>query len=235
MLVFDDYLRETLIYIHDIAIAYLKIGVHVDKLMSGQTRIKFAIENCKAEKNKKADVYTKDNESCKAVNQALEELSEECYNKLVQKCSEIAYAQNITVTSILNEEALKIIAKSMPTTEDEIMKIAHVTKANFTKFVKQFLEILMQYAGERALIELDMDSIIFDEDDKTNWSYLATKAISDIKCEYAHANANKQKRAFNNMFKCKKIGIPKRRSDFNTITAKKIIKKAKQSAFHGAK
>lgn len=236
MLVLDDYLREILIFVRDIPLAYLKIGVNVDKLMSGQTRIKFAIENVKAKKGKKADVNLKDSGPCSATSQALDELSEKCYNDLVQKCRDIAQALNITVASVMNNEALKIMAKSMPTTEEEMLKIPHVTKANFGKFGEQFLETLTHYAGEKALVELDMDSIIPEieesspeDDDTTNWSSLAAGANS------SSTGANKRKRAFNGGFRRrKKVGTPKRRRTAAKTTAKKAAKTGAAAVARGA-
>lgn len=134
MLVLEEYLRETLIFVRDIPLAYLKIGVNVDKLMSGQKRIQFAIENVKAKKGKKTDVNLKDNGLCSATNEALRAVSEQCYNDLLQTCRDIAQARNVTVASVMNNEALKIMAKTMPTTEEEMLKISHVTKANFDKY-----------------------------------------------------------------------------------------------------
>lgn len=233
MLVLEEYLRETLIFVRDIPLAYLKIGVNVDKLMTGQKRIEFAIENVKAKKGKKADVNLKDNGPCSATTQALKELSEKCYNDLLQKCRDIAHARNMTVGSIMNNEALKMMAESMPTTEEEMMKISHVTKANFDKFGEQLLETLRHYAGERALIELDMNSIeqeinesfSNDDDDTTNWSSLAAGASS------VGGGANKRKRPFNSggFRRRKKVGTPKRRR-----TAAKTTKKAVKTAVRGA-
>lgn len=232
MLVLEEYLREILIFVRDIPLAYLKIGVQVDKLMSGQKRIEFAIENVKAKKGKKADVNLKDNGPSSATNAALNELYEKCYNDLVEKCRDIAQARNMTVGSIMNNEALKVMARTIPTTEEEMMKIPHVTKANFEKFGEDLLQTLRQYAGERALIELDLDSFqpeideSFSDDDATNWSSLAAGASST-----AGSSANKRKRPFNGGFRRKrKVGTPKRRRTTAKTSAKKTMKKGAAAA-----
>lgn len=234
MLVLEEYLRETLIFVRDIPLAYLKIGVNVDKLMSGQKRIEFAIENVKAKKGKKDNVNLKDNGPCSATNEALKELYEKCYNDLLERCRDIAQARNMTVGSVMNNEALKIMAESMPTTEEEMMKIPHVTKANFDKFGADFLETLRHYAGERALVELDMDSIqeeieeTYSDDDTTNWSSLAAGAGS------SGSSATKRKRPFNGGYRRKKkVGTPKRRRTTAKTTAKKTIKTGSAAVIRG--
>lgn len=235
MLVLDEYLRETLIFVRDIPLAYLKLGVNVDKLMSGQKRIEFAVENVKAKKGKKADVNLKDSGPCTATTQALKELYEKCYNDLLQKCSDIAQARNITVGSVMNNEALKMMAESIPTSEEEMMKIPHVTKANFDKFGVQLLETLRHYAGEKALVELDMDAIeqeineTFSDDDTTNWSSLAAGASS------SGAGGSARKRPFKGGFRRrKKVGTPKRRRTAAKTTAKKAVKTSAAAVVRGA-
>lgn len=237
MLVLDEYLRETLIFVRDIPLAYLKIGVNVDKLMSGQKRIEFAIENAKAKKGKKADVNLKENGLCSATNEVLKQLSEKCFDDLVQKCRDIATARNITVGSVMHNEALKKMAESMPTTEEEMRKIQYVTKANFDKFGEQFLEICKNYAGEKAIIELDMDSLETeinqsfsdDDGDTTNWTSLAAGAGS------SSAGTQKRKRAFNGGYRRKKkVGTPKRRRTTTKATAKKAVKTGAAAVKRGA-
>lgn len=235
MLVLEEYLRETLIFVRDIPLAYLKIGVNVDKLMSGQKRIEFAVENVKAKKGKKADVNLKDNGPCTATSEALKDLYEKCYNDLLQKCRDIAQARNMTVGSVMNNEALKKMAELLPTTEEEMRKITYVTKANFDKFGEQLLETLQHYAGEKALVELDMDTLqseineTFSDDDgdTTNWNSLAAGANSSG----AGSGAQKRKRAFGGGYRRKKrVGTPKRRR----TTAKKATKTGAAAVKRGA-
>lgn len=235
MLVLEEYLRETLIFVRDIPLAYLKIGVQVEKIMSGQKRIEFAIENVKAKKGKKADVNLKDNGPCTATTEALKELYEKCYTDLVQRCRDIAQARNMTVGSIMHNEALKEMAKVLPTSEVEIMKIPHVTKANFDKCGTELLETLKHYAGEKALVELDMDLIQDDmieesgsDDDITNWSSLAAGAGS------TSSGATKRKRGFGGGYRRKKkVGTPKRRRTAAKSTAKKAVRTGTAAVIRG--
>lgn len=237
MLVLEEYLRETLIFVRDIPLAYLKIGAQVDRLMSGQQRIQFAIENVKAKKGKKADVNLKDNGPSSATTAALRELYDNCYSDLIQKCRDIAQNRNMTVGSIMHNDALKEMAEMLPTTEEQMLKISHVTKANYDKFGVELIETCRHYAGEKALFELDMDSLVADDmidesfsgDDTTNWSQLAAGAGSST-----GSGGNKRKRAFGGGFRRKrKVGTPKKRRTATKSTAKKAVKTATAAAKRG--
>lgn len=232
MLVLDEYLREALIFVRDIPLAYLKIGLQVDKLMSGNKRIEFAIENAKAKKGKKTDVNLKDNGTGSAVNEAVKKIQEDCYNDLLQKCRDMAQERGVTVGSVMNNQALKLMADSIPTTEDEMMKIPHVTKANYEKYGKQLLEILKHHAGSKALVQLELESIepdideSFSDNDNTNWSSLAAAGTSAN-----GSNSRKRKRPFNGSFRRKKgaarkSATPKRRKATAKTAAKTAAKKA---------
>lgn len=225
MLVLEEYLREALIFVRDIPLAYLKIGLQVDKLMSGKKRIEFAIENAKTKKGKKNDVNLNSGPSS-ATNEALKKIEENCYNDLLQKCHDIAQERNMTVGSVMNNQALKLMAESLPTTEEDMKKIPHVTKANYDKFGKELLEIVKQHAGEKALVLLDMDSMEQEinesfSDDGTNWSSLAAAGASG-----STSSGGKRKRAFGGNFRRKrgtgkKSATPKRRRTASKAAAKK--------------
>lgn len=232
MLVLEEYLRETLIFVRDIPLAYLKIGLQVDQLMSGKKRIEFAIENVKTKKGKKNDVNLNSGPSS-AKNEALKKIQEDCYSDLLQKCHDIAQERNMTVGSVMNNQALKLMSESMPATEEAMMKIPHVTKANFDKFGKELLEIVKQHAGERAILLLDMESMEDDidqsDDDTTNWSSLAASGASSI-----GSSGRKRKRAFGGNFRrkkgtAKKSATPKRRRTAAKITGKRTTTTANRA------
>lgn len=236
MLVLDEYLRETLIFVREIPLAYLKVGTQADKLMSGKVRIEFAIENTKAKKGKKADVNLKDNGPCSATNDALKKIQEDCYTDLLQKCHDMAQARQVTVGSVMNNQALKLMAEQMPTTEEEMKKLPHVTKANYDKYGKELLDILQYHAGEKALVQLDMDAIEqqIDEQsesdgDNTNWSSLAAAGASAS----GGAGGRKRKRGFGSFRRKKNAGTPKRRRVAAKTTAKKTTKATPAAAKRG--
>lgn len=232
-LVLEEYLREILIFVRDIPLAYLKLGAQVDKLMNGKERIQFAVENSKAKKGKKNDLNLKENGPSSATNEAIKQIQENCYTDLLQKCHELAQSRNVTVGSVMNNQALKQMAETMPTTEADMLKIPHVTKANYEKYGKELLDILKHFAGEKALVELDMDSIeqqeidqSFSDDDPTNWSSLAAAGTSG-----SGARGQKRKRAFGNSFRRKKKGgTPKKRKTAAKTTAKTSAKKGAKAS-----
>lgn len=205
--------------------------------MSGKARIQFAVENVKAKKGKKADVNLKDNGPRSATNEALKKIQEDCYSDLLQKCHDMAQIRNVTVGSVMNNQALKLMAEQMPTTEEAMMKLPHVTRANYDKYGKELLQILQYHAGEKALVELDMDAVIEEHDDEsesdndnTNWSSLAANGSSGGGGGAA-GGARKRKRGFGS-FRRKK-GTPKRRRTAAKTTAKKTTKATPAAAKRG--
>lgn len=234
MLVLDEYLRETLIFVRDIPLAYLKIGTQVEKLMTGKVRIKFAIENAKAKKGKKAEVNLKD--SSTATNEELKRIEEDCYNDLLQKCHEMATARNVTVGSVMNNQALRMMAESMPTSEEEMLKIPHVTKANFLKFGKELLDVLQNHAANKAMVMLEMQEEAqnrIDESysgDDTNWAQEVAGGSST-----GASGGRKRKRAFGGKFRkgAKKTATPKRRKTAAKTTAKKTGKGTTATVIRG--
>lgn len=189
-LVIDEYLREDLIFVRDIPQAYLKIGINVDKLMNGNTQIDFAIEtkrtkSTKSNENDNVNINQNDGIDL-ASNPQMKELKEKCHNDLLEKCRNIAGERNVTVGSIMNNQALKAMAEELPETVNDMLKIPHVTKANFEKYGKELLAITQQYAAEKLCILMDMqdanDSVQINEsgsdNDNTNWSSLAAASGS---------------------------------------------------------
>lgn len=187
-LVIDEYLKEDLIFVRDIPLAYIKIGVNVEKIMSGNERIQFAIETKKTKSGKSTTMPKDDvnlNPSNNGIdlesNEELKELKEKCLNDLLEKCRSLAGERNVTVGSIMNNQAIKAMAEQMPISEEEMLAIPHVTKANFEKYGKDLLEITSQYSAEKMCIVMDLEEanennladIVDSDDDHTNWSQLA--------------------------------------------------------------
>lgn len=238
-LVLDEYLRESLIFVRDIPLAYLKIGLHVEKLMRGTDRIEFAIENSKNKKSKKTTDVNLVKEDKHASNPELKQLQEQCYNDLMEKCRVLASERNATIGSIMNNQALKAMAEIMPISEEEMLGIQYVTKANFQKFGKIFLDITRQYSAERMCIIMDaeedeangenIDDDSAASDDGTNWSSLAASGAS------GPSSSGKRKRKFggaNRSFKrARKSSTPRKRRRVATkATAKKATTKTTKAS-----
>lgn len=186
-LVIDEYLKEDLIFVRDIPLAYIKIGVNVEKIMSGKERIQFAFETKKSKAGKAApkdDVNLNSNNNGIDLesNADLKELKEKCRNDLLEKCRSLASERNVTVGSIMNNEAIKAMAQQMPISKEEMLAIPHVTAANFEKYGKDLLEITAQYSAEKMCIVMDLEEanenneaeIEASDDDRTDWSQLAS-------------------------------------------------------------
>lgn len=224
-MVIDEYLRETLIFVRDIPLAYLKIGPQVNKLMTGGVRIQFALENQKTKKGKKAaneNVSIKDTRLDAASNAALQEIKDNCYNDLMEKCREIATEKNIAIAHVMNIQAIKQMASELPENKEQMLKIQHVTKANFEKYGQMLLDITEQYAAEKVCIEYEaleaareqaqnrIDESVSDED-ATNWDSLASSS--------GNTASGKRKRTFGRAFRKKKGGTPRKRAR-STATAR---------------
>lgn len=235
-LVIDEYLREHVIFVREIPLAYLKIGPQVEKLMRGNdVRIKFAIENVKTKKGKKTtneNVNIKDNALNSAASAELKEIEEKCYNDLIEKVRLMAQQKNtLNINSILNTEAIRAMSKILPETEQEMLAIQHVTKANYEKYAKHLLEITQQYSAEKLCIMMDaqdnQEVNIADSsfeggsdygNDNTNWGSLAA---SNSSASQSGSGSRKRKRQFNNYKRTKKAGTPKKRRVASKSTARK--------------
>lgn len=232
-LVIEEYLREHVIFVREIPLSYLKIGPQVEKLMrSNDVRIKFAIENVKTKKGKKAtneNVNIKDNVLNSAASAELKEIQEKCYNDLMDKVRLMAQQKNASVGSLINIEAIKAMAKNLPETETEMLAIQHVTKANYEKYAKYLLDITQQYAAEKLCImmdaqdnqEVNIADSSFDDgsdngNDHTNWGSLASSSAST-----SQSGSRKRKRQFNSYKRTKKAGTPKKRRVAPKATARK--------------
>lgn len=181
-MVLDEYLREELIFIREIPQAYLRIGPKIDALVKQKIKIEFAIENkatkgtkgSKDDQTKLANGGTPNTKS----DARLVELKNRCHDDLLEKCRVMAADRNITVASVMNNQALKAMAEELPENEEAMLLIPHVTKANFEKFGKELLGITKDYSAERLCILLDIEEekksassnvVIEDADDMGQW------------------------------------------------------------------
>lgn len=152
----DEYLREDLIFCRDIPNAYLKIGTNIEKLMKGGTKIEFAIADEKKKKATNLDIVSTtpstNSDAIKvdpATEKLIRELQDKCHNDLIAICSRLANQRQCTIGNIMNMQTLKEMATLMPSTEEEMLKLEHVTRANFDKFGKELLETTTAYAAEK--------------------------------------------------------------------------------------
>lgn len=153
-LTIENYLKEEIIIMRDIPQSYIKIGSQVAKLMQpgSKQRIMFALIE-KSQKAKKVEVTADDQQN--------DELRDRCYHDLMEIAQTIADEHNLTLGQVMNMQAISEMSKRMPKSEEEMLQIQHVTKANFGKFGKKFLETTQNYAAMKEINALD-----FDDDDE---------------------------------------------------------------------
>lgn len=188
-MVIDEYLREELIFSNDIPQAYARTGLKIDKLMTTPIKIDFPITE-KASRTRRDEVAVIDDP---ITNQELKDLSDKCYNELLKACQEIANEKNVQVSSILKQEALKEMSRKLPTSEQEMLKLQYVTKANFDKYGSKLLDILQRFAAEKIVLveELAAQNLESNQEaDNTDWEAMAREATSSTSSRGAKRRGN---------------------------------------------
>lgn len=69
----------------------------------------------------------------------------QCHEELLEVCRNFAVQRQVTLSSIMNLSAISMMAKHLPNTKEQFMKIQHVTKANYEKFGEAFLAVTQKY------------------------------------------------------------------------------------------
>lgn len=155
----DEYLREDLIFCRDIPNAYLKLGANIERLMKDGIKIEFAISDENKKKTASLDIIsttpaaeTANSEDIKldaATEKLIKQLEDKCHNDLLAICTNLASQRQCTVSNIMNLQTIKEMSIKMPSTEEEMLQLPHVTKANFEKFGKELLDATCTYAAEK--------------------------------------------------------------------------------------
>ncbi|KAH8308158.1 hypothetical protein KR059_007227 [Drosophila kikkawai] len=157
-MVIDGFLREDLIFTNDYPQAYLFLGLNISKLMEGTPTFEFTV----TKKEGKASVGSVSEPGATSSSggdgkSGMQEIHERCYTDLLDLCRTIASQRNVTMASIMNIQALKSMAETLPLTEKDMCSIPHVTKANYDKYGAKLLEITSNYASEKLLMQSIMD------------------------------------------------------------------------------
>ncbi|XP_039491689.1 Bloom syndrome protein homolog [Drosophila santomea] len=157
-MVIDGFLREDLIFTNDFPQAYLYLGNNISKLMEGTPIFEFAVtKNAKEAKTAVGSVSDGATSSTADGQSGMREIHERCYTDLLDLCRTIASQRNVTMASIMNIQALKSMAETLPLSEKDMCSIPHVTKANFDKYGAKLLEITSNYASEKLLMQAVLD------------------------------------------------------------------------------
>uniref|UniRef100_A0A1A9WUY2 HRDC domain-containing protein n=1 Tax=Glossina brevipalpis TaxID=37001 RepID=A0A1A9WUY2_9MUSC len=143
----------------------------VDKLMKEEVRISFSrirkdgakslLSNNEVASNSVATVSQKDSMEAK-----LREISSRCYDDLLDLRRTFAAAHNVTMASIMNIQAMKIMSEQLPETAADMYLVPHVTKANFDKYGEKRLQITRGYAAEKLCYLLDLRDQHEEENDQ---------------------------------------------------------------------
>lgn len=154
-LILEEYLREDMIVTRDdIAVAYVKLGRKASELMTGKVKLTMAMKGSSTSAKDSTDTTTvTDSPAAKE----LKLLEERCYSDLMDMCNALADSLGVSSASIMNVQAIQAMSQLMPETEEEMLQISHVTKANFEKYGKALLQITQQHAAEKLVLLAELE------------------------------------------------------------------------------
>ncbi|XP_035730274.1 Bloom syndrome protein homolog isoform X1 [Vespa mandarinia] len=196
-MVLKEYLREEMYINNEIACAYLKIGHKATELMTKKdTKVIIPIRAANSSSNAVATVSTVTTK----VNKVLQELQERCYSELIGIIRGIAGALDVSASSIMNMIAIRAMSQQLPDSEEAMLKIPHVTKANFDKYGKALLDITQKYAAEKYVLlsEADENSADSTDEDTSSWNTATNSSYSgSTRGRYGSTQGRKRK-GYNN-------------------------------------
>ncbi|XP_042204924.1 Bloom syndrome protein homolog isoform X2 [Homarus americanus] len=175
-LVLEGYLQEDMVVFRDeMACAYLRPGAKCQQFLSNP--------NAKFEIEMKSTTSVESRAEVNALPESDEEmkmLQNDCYASLLQTVKVLAAAKGINYINIINLAALRLMSRSLPESEEEMLKIPHVTKANYDKYGFALLEVTQRYAAQKLVILSDRaesgsfntGNTTFDEDDGNSIGWL---------------------------------------------------------------
>lgn len=186
-LVIDQYLREQIKFINEIPQTYVRTGPKVAQLMlpNSKAQIKFAVMEKTKKSQKRVEVA---GDSKVEANNKLAELYDSCFSELMQAAKNLAEERHVTVPTIVNLEALKEMSRKLPSSKAALLRIQHVTEANYNIFGELFLGIIINYAAEKETLETDYASEMSKK--AGGVSYINTSEIDDDNYEDYNASTN---------------------------------------------
>ncbi|KAL5239921.1 hypothetical protein ACI65C_007331 [Semiaphis heraclei] len=221
-LVLEGYLREEMVASKvDIINAFVRVGPEADKLIRGSIKLKLA----SASKNK-LNIETTSKNSNTPVNSVLKEIQEKCYEQLMDVCRGIAASLNVNTNAVMTIQAIQEMSHSLPETEEEMLKIVGVTKANFDKYGRQLLEITQEAAANKFVAECDENDLNNFEEEGGDWLKTSTDCpyFDDMATGVVN-NKNKRKtyhsnKGGNKRFKRGKSKNPKKKGAASFMASK---------------
>nr|XP_050869431.1 recQ-like DNA helicase Blm [Vespula vulgaris] len=196
-MVLKEYLREEMYINNEIACAYLKLGHKAADLMTEKdTKVIIPIRAANSSSNAIATVSTVTTK----VNKVLQELQDRCYSELIGIIRGIAGALDVSASSIMNMIAIRAMSQQLPDSEEAMLKIPHVTKANFDKYGKALLDITQKYAAEKYVLlnEADENSVDSTDEDATSWNTATNSSYSESTRGKYGSTGGRKRKGYNN-------------------------------------
>ncbi|XP_026331741.1 Bloom syndrome protein homolog [Hyposmocoma kahamanoa] len=160
-------LAEKLVVVNDIASAYIVLGPHVDRLMSGGVRIVFPMKcDKKALQLTTAPVPVASDDT--SVHALVKRVEDRCYADLVEACREMGEARGASLAAVMPLAALKAMATRLPETAEDMLSLPHVTRANYEKYGVELLKITAVYAVEKMGLLMQYEDEMEQEKAKEN-------------------------------------------------------------------
>ncbi|KAB7499389.1 Bloom syndrome-like protein [Armadillidium nasatum] len=160
-LVLEGYLMEELVLNRDdIANAYVRPGEKSSQFLNDpNAKIEFEIMKTNKETSKES-VREETNEE-----KELKQLESLCHQQLVDAVKKLAAERGVRHTNAINPVALRIMARTLPDSEEEMRKVPHITQANFEKYGQVLLDVTQGFAAQKLVLQTEIrDEAAFKEE-----------------------------------------------------------------------
>lgn len=173
-------------------------------LVEGRVRVEFPLTDSKAVRQEEINSNAAASAALlfdSAATKQLKDIGDKCKNDLLEICNTIASEKKITVSSLINMQAIMAMAEKLPVSEEEMLNIPHVTKANYEKVCKRLLTVTQHYAAMRMAIMIDVEEQQQQQQgnnsdtDGTDWGQLARSSNNDTPSR--GGSGTKRKRGWN--------------------------------------
>lgn len=164
-------------------------------------------------------------------------LQVECHEALLEECRRLAMERNGTLSSVMNLSAIKMMSELLPKSQQEFLKIQHVTAANYKKFGEFFLKITQDYRAKVEALEIKMRSInlahkrpppSYEQDE---WVVPDSSQRQGVKRKSPNRNKKTEAKRFKSTYKKRKRKSPgKKKSPKKKLPAKKTYSPRKFGA-----
>lgn len=178
-MILQEYLREYMYINNEIACAYVTIGPKASELM---TKKDVKVQIPTRQSNKSTSGVATVSTVTKKVDGIIKELQDRCYTELMTIIRGIAGALDVSASSIMNMVAVRVMSQRLPETEEAMLQIPHVTKANFVKYGKPLLNITQKYAAEKTGLLNENDEAQDSDDNDNTWD------DNNSSCSYSSNN-----------------------------------------------